>query len=117
VSADTTEFVFRIEQGEREPLTIPVLNAFGTASPIPGWTVDAKIKTRPGGAVLYTWPADLAQVTGDGSFIEIRTPASVSAAWAFTSGWYRVKVTDPDSDPDDPTVYRILQGQLVVDPD
>ena len=116
-SVDTTYFAWRIEQGEKETLIIPVLDAANTAFAIPGWTVDAKIKTRPGGDILYTWPAEYAEVTGADLFVTLTIPAPVSEAWTFRNGWFRVKVSDPNSDLDNPTVERILLGPFVVDAD
>lgn len=116
MSADTTEFPWLVEAGERETLTFPILDGNGVAVAIPGWTVDAKIKTRPGGAVLYTFPTSAITVTTTvGSTVRLIIPASVSAAWTFTTGWYRVKVADDD--PDDPNAFRVLAGPLIVDPD
>lgn len=114
---DTTAFAWRIEQGEREELVIPVLDDADSLFFITGWTVDAKVKTRPGGSVLYTWPAELAQITNGGAFITLTIPGPVSALWTWAAGWYRVKVQDPLSEPDDPTVQRILAGPFVVDAD
>lgn len=115
-SSDTLEFTWRVEQGEREQLVIPVLDDTAAAN-ITGWTVDAQIKNRAGGDTLYTWPAGLAYVSASGTSVTITIPAAVSAAWVWRIGWWRVVITDPASDPDDPTVHRIIEGPLVIDPD
>jgi hypothetical protein len=114
-SVDTTYFSWRVEQGEKETLVIPVLDEDNEAFPIPGWVVDAQIKTRAGGDILYTWPAEYAQVTDGDTSVTLTIPGPVSEAWTFRTGWYRVVVTDPGSDLDNPTSERILQGPFVVD--
>lgn len=113
--SDTLEFAWRIEQGEREVIRIPVLDDENADYPIEGWTVDATIKDRPGGTVIYTWPVE--QITVTGNIIELVLPAAASLAWTWTVGWWRVKITDPTSDANDRTVYRVIQGPLVVEPD
>lgn len=114
-SIDTTYFCWRVEQGEKETLIIPVLDAENSPFSISGWVVDAQIKTRSGGETLYTWPAEYAQVTDGDTAVTLTIPGPVSEAWTFRTGWYRVVVTDPGSDPDNPTSERILQGPFVVD--
>jgi hypothetical protein len=112
VTSDTTDFTWRIEQNENEALTFPVLDANGELFPIDGWAIDAKIKTRPGGATLYTWPSNLAVFDSDNNTLELSIPATVSAAWTFRTGWFRVVITSPDA-----ASYRILSGIFVIDPD
>lgn len=116
-ASDTRVYTWLVEQGERETLTFPVLNEAGSPTVITGWTVDARIKDRPGGATLYTWPSNLAQITGGGSSVTLTIPGPVSAGWTWTTGWFRVKVTDPSSDPADPAVHRIIAGPLIISPD
>lgn len=113
---DTTDYAWRVEAGEREILNFSIQNAEGETTPIPGWSVDAKIYDRPGGNVLYTFPSADAALVGGGAGIRLKIPAAVSAAWQFTSAWYRVVVTDPVTVPADPDTQRVLQGTLVVDP-
>lgn len=113
MAVDTASYVWRIEQGETDPLTIPVTNG-GSPMTVDGWTVDAKIRSNPGGPVL----ADLTELAeASGTNVVLTVPAVVSAAWTFSLGWFRVKITDPDSPSDDPTTYRVLQGWVLVDPD
>ncbi len=114
---DTTTWTWHVEAGERQVLVIPVLDDTNAEFSVLGWTVDAKIKTRPGGETLYTWPAEHAEITDGGVSVTLTIPGPVSEAWLFREAWYRVEISDPASDPDDPSVERILQGQLVVDPD
>lgn len=116
-SSDTTTWSWRIEAGEQEVLVIPVLDEDDAPFSIAGWTVDAQIKTRAGGETLYTWPAEFAQVTGGDTSVTLTIPGPVSEAWTFRTGWYRVVVSDPGSDVDNPTAERILQGPFVVDAD
>ena len=113
--SDTTDFAWRVEQGERETIHIPILDSDNAEYLIDGWEVDATIKDRPGGTVLYTWPGE--QITVNGNIIELVVPAAVSLTWTWTVGWWRVKITDPTSDENDPTVYRVIQGPFVVEPD
>lgn len=114
---DTLDWTWRIEQGEREEISIPVLDDNDDPFPVIGWTIDAKIKDRPGGIVLYTWPLELTQIHAGGSSVKLVVPADVSETWRFTTGWYRVKIIDPESDPDDLVTHRILQGPLIISPD
>lgn len=115
-SADTTTWTWHVEAGEREVLVIPVLDDTNEAASITGWTVDAQIKTRSDGVTLYTWPAEYAEITDGGTTVTLTIPGPVSAAWMFRNGWYRVEVTDPNSDPANPNVQRILQGPFELDP-
>jgi hypothetical protein len=107
---------WRHTQGERDPVTFQVLDVNDSAYSITGWTVDAKIKTRPKGTVLHTFGEDDIEISPDGFAVTLTIPAAVSSAWTWTTGYYRIKVIDP-SDPDDPTVRRLLQGPFVTDPD
>lgn len=109
---DTTEFVWRIEQGERERLVVPIENN-GAPFNITGYSIDAKIKTEPGGTVLYTFPAE--DVTVDGSTIELIIPGPISAAWTFTVAWWRVVITAPNPDPADPETHLVLKGPFLVE--
>jgi hypothetical protein len=113
MATEITDAVWRIEQGERETLAFPVLDDDDDPFPIGGWSVDAKIKTRPGGDTLHTFPA--ADITIASNQITLRIPAATSAAWTFTSGWFRVVIADDD--PDDQQKFRVLSGTFVVDPD
>lgn len=115
VLSDTTTFTWRVEQGEREVIRIPVLNEDNEPRPVDGWTVDAKIKTESGGELLYTWP--VGQITVTGNVVELVIPAAVSLDWPWRTGWWRVVITDPESDAEDPDAQRIIQGPFIVDPD
>ncbi len=113
LSSDVREYPWRVRQGAQERLIIPILDVTGAPKDVTGYTVDAKIKTEPGGAVLYTWPADLVDIDGDEVALSI--PAPVSALWTWHTGWYRVKLTDPASPAEDPSVSRVLQGAIFLD--
>lgn len=108
---DTTDYVWRVEQGEREPLDIPVLDN-DEPRDVTGWTIDAVIKTEPGGEVLHTFTPE--QITVVSNVVTLTVPGPVSAAWTWTIGWWRVKITPPDSDPDDPETERIVKGPFLV---
>jgi hypothetical protein len=112
---DTLSFTWRLEQGEREQLDIPVL-ADGVAEfDLTGWTVDAQVKTAPGGKTLYTWPPELIHISGH--TITLLVPGPVSQSWGWTTGWWRVVVTEPSpADPADPDTFRIIQGSVLVVP-
>ena len=114
---DTRTFAWRVEQGERETLSIPIFSdpAEAEERDVTGWTVDAKVKTRPMGEVLYTWPAE--HVTIIGNDVELVLPGPVSAQWDWIVGWFRVRLTAPDYDPADPDTSRVIQGPFAVDPD
>lgn len=112
LTSDVREYDWHVRQATRERLIIPIL---GENVDITDWTVDAKIKTQPGGAVLYTWPTgDIAVAAQE---VTLTIPAPVSAAWTWGTSWYRVKLIDPDSPADNPAVSRVLQGAIVLDLD
>lgn len=115
LGTDVREYTWRITQGTSERLLIPILDEAGAPFPVDGWTVDAKIKDEPGGVVLYTWPTS--GIAIDGAEVLLTIPAPVSAAWTWYAGWYRVKLTDPNSPPDNPAVSRVLQGSIFIDLD
>lgn len=114
--SDTRYWPWRVEQGERESITFDVLGVDDAPRSITGWTVDARIKARPGGAVLYAWPGQFVELSPSGEQITLTIPGPVSAVWTWRVGWWRVVVSDPSSDPTDPTVERIISGPLIVDP-
>jgi hypothetical protein len=115
MAADTRLQPWRIEKGERESVTFPVLDVDGNPFPIDGWNVTATVRTRPNGALLYTWPSQNVTVDPDNNAIVLVIPAPTSTAWTFTTGHYSVQITDPGSDPADPSTYRVLHGVFVVD--
>jgi hypothetical protein len=115
LSSDVGTYSWRVRQGARERLVIPTLNSDGSPKDITGFTVDAKIKTEPGGVVLYTWPAEDVDILG--AELQLTIPAPTSALWTWHAGWYRVKVTDPASPAEDPAVTRLLQGAIYLDLD
>lgn len=117
MASDTTEAPWRIEQGERETVTFQVQNSTGGPFPADGWTITATIKTRPGGALLYTFPSSNVIFDPDQNTVQLVIPGPVSAAWTWTTGHYKVKITNPNTNPADPATYWILRGLLIVDPD
>lgn len=114
-TTDVTTYTWSVPAGSLESIQFAVLDALGPR-PVPGWTVDAKIKDRPGGTVLHTFPSDMAVLSGDGTTVTLTIPGDVSAAWTFTNAWFRVKVINP-------AVLvpveqrRILSGPLIVLPE
>lgn len=113
-AVDTVNYGWRIEQGEREALDVPVLDN-GVPRVVTGWTIDAVIKDRPGGTVLYTFPASGISVAGH--VVTLTVPGPVSAAWTWTVGWWRLKVTAPNPDSANPETYRVTKGPFLVDRD
>ena len=113
MATEITNAVWRVEQGERESFTFPVVDNDDTAFPLAGWSVDAKVKDRPGGTTLYTFPGSAVSVVGNE--ITLTITAAASTAWTFTHGWFRVVIADDD--PDDPQKFRVIAGTLVIDPD
>jgi hypothetical protein len=110
---DTRTEAWRVERGERETATFPVLT--GTdLFPIEGWSVSAQILDRDG-VVLYDFPAEQVSSNTDDNTVQLLIPAPVSALWTWTTARYRVLITEPGSDPADPATYRVLQGVLVLD--
>jgi hypothetical protein len=116
MAADTRLQPWRVEKGERDTATFPVLFPDNTPFPIDGWNVTATIWDRPGGTLLYAVPSPNVTVDPDENRIVLVIPAPVSAAWTWWTGWYQVDISDPSSDPDDPSTYRVLNGAFVVDP-
>lgn len=113
---DTLEYAWRIEAGERERLSIPVLDEDGSAANLTGFTIDAKIKTAKGsGVVLYAFPPE--HITVSAGTVTLLIPGPVSAAWYWTVGWWRMVITAPNPNPLDPDSNRVIQGPFVVDPD
>lgn len=110
---DTLTFAWRIEQGEREVLQIPVLGEDGEPYDVTGWAVDAQIKTGKGGAALHAFAPEHITITGH--IVALLVPVPVSDEWNWTVGWFRVVITSPNSDPADPAAYRIIQGPVLVD--
>lgn len=122
LSGDTRDYVWRIEAGERERLSIPVLAEDDGPADLTGYLIDAQIKISQGGAVLYTFPAEhiSVEVPEDPELppnIVLLIPAPVSAAWPWSVGWWRLLITAPDADPDDPDTHRIIAGPFIVSPD
>lgn len=115
LTGDTLDYVWRIEAGERERLSIPVLDEDDGPADLTGYIIDAQIKAFQGGAVLYTFPAE--HITVEGSAIVLLIPAPVSVQWPWRVGWWRVLITAPDPDPDDPDTHRIIAGPFIVSPD
>jgi hypothetical protein len=116
MATDTRLEPWRVEKGERKTATFPVLFPDATPFPIDGWTVTATIYDRPAGTVLYTVPSENVTIDPDENTIRLVIPAPVSAAWTWWTGWYQVVISDPGSDPDDPSTFRVLNGVFVVDP-
>lgn len=114
----TRTFAWRIEAGERETLTVPILDDAGQPFSIAGWTVDCKIRAnhRRGATTLYTFPTEGIAVNTTSVTLDI--PAAVSASWNWELGWYRLKITDPATvTAGAPNTQRVLQGVFVVDSD
>ena len=114
LESDVREYSWRVTQGTRERLIIPVFRD-GVAYDVTGWTVDAVIRAQAGGTLYYRWPTDLVDVTG--SEVTLTIPAPVSSAWDWTRGWYRVTLSDPSTPTEDPDAWRVLQGEITIDPE
>ena len=113
----TTVAEWQITANAREQRTFDVLDGENDEVDISGWTVDARIRTRPGGLTLHAFPEDMISIDPSGQ-VTLTVPAPVSKAWAWTTAWYRIRVEDPDSpDADDPDASRTLEGPVVVKPD
>lgn len=112
ITEDTPVWDWEIAAGVLTQLNIPVLDSAGELFTVNGWSVDAKVKTRPGGSVLHTWqPADIAVA---GTSVTLTVLPATSLAWRFTASHYRVKIIHPS---DATQIYRILQGRFDVLPD
>jgi hypothetical protein len=116
MATDTRTEPWRVEKGERETATFPVLFPDDSPFPIDGWNVTATIWDRPGGTLLYTVPSANVTIDPDENTVVIVITAPASTAWTWWTGHYQVVITDPGSDPDDPSTYRVLHGVFVVDP-
>lgn len=114
---NTLYWPIRVEQGERkiEPFPIKLGDDPFDAT---GWAVDAKIKVRPGGPVLHTFSTgedgDARILADDGTKLQLTILPAVSMTWTWTTGWYRIKITDPN---DATNIQRIVQGPFIVDQD
>lgn len=117
MATDTRHEVWRIEQGERATATFPILNTEDELFPIDGWDVEALFRTRPGGDLLYTFPLENITLNSDDNTVTLVVPAPVSELWTWTTGWGRVRITNPDTVPEDPARYRVLTLTVVIDPD
>jgi hypothetical protein len=119
----TTREPWTVIHGTRARISFPVL-VDDKPYPIPGWAVDLKVKTKPGGNVLHeSTPAHitLTATTHNGDTIPDSTltliiPAAISETWKWRKAWYRVVITAPGGDPADPHRYRILDGPLIIRP-
>ena len=98
-----------VEQGEDTTLFVPVLDGDGQPVNVSGWSVDAKVKDRPGGSVLYSFPSEGA--VPDGVRVKLTVPGAASSAFTFSRAWYRVLLTDPDGGP-----LWLVQGLFAVTP-
>jgi hypothetical protein len=119
LSGDTLNYPWRIEAGERERLSIPVLTEDGTPADLTGYTIDAVIRDRQGGVVIYEFPPEHVTVEvpedpEEPSAIVLLIPAPISAAWTWTIGWWRLLITAPVVDPEDPDTHRIIQGPFTI---
>lgn len=114
--AETTSAPWRIAANTKEQRSFDVLDGEQDSVDISTWTVDARIRDRPGGTVLWTFPAEFVAVNAPGEVV-LTIPAPVSAGWAWTTGWYRIRCYDPASDEDNPDASRVLSGPVVIDPD
>lgn len=116
MAVDTTDYTWFIEQGQIEHLNVPVTNN-GAPMSVTGWGVDVKIKANPGGPELYVFVPENIAVTGaSGTTIALTVPVEDSLEWDFSIGWFRVEITDPESEEDSLATYRVVQGPVVVDP-
>ena len=119
--SDTLTYVWELEGGQDAELTVPITEG-GDPVDLTGRTVDVKVRTQPGGSVLYQLPASAAELihvdhsdaaTPDG--VRLSIPGAVSRAWfpAWSTGWWRMVITEPEgSDPE-----RVVQGPFIVNPD
>lgn len=113
---DTTTKLWPITAGAKEQRAFDVLNPSDVGVDITGWTVDAKIRSRPAGLVVHTFPTDMITVNSSGHVV-LTVPAPISKAWTWANGWYRIVVTPPSSPVENPDSSRVLQGPVVVSPD
>ena len=110
----TTESVWRIKANQRNTRTFTVLDKAQVAVDITGWTVDAALKSRPGGNVLHAFPVgEWSIVSGPLGQVKLTLSASTSAAFSFGYAWYRIRVVPPSAD----DAQRILEGPMIVSPD
>lgn len=113
---DVVTSTWPIVAGAKSQRAFDVLNSVDVGVDITGWTVDARIRSRPAGLVLHTFPTDMITVNSSGHVVLV-VPAPISKAWTWAIGWYRIVVTPPASPVDNPDASRVLQGPVVVYPD
>lgn len=114
---DTLVWPLTVEQGEKETYPFPILLG-GEAANVANWVIDAKVKTRPGGPLLHAFVATgddpEVKISDDGTAVELTILPAVSAAWTWTSGWYRIKLQDPG---DATNIQRVVEGAFMVNQD
>ena len=105
-------YTVKLNQGETSSLIFPILDEFGAPVTVTGWTAKAQVRSAPGNpTVLYEWSATAGNITVTGTTVTLRVPAADSSAWTWTTADYDLKLTDLNGN-----VYRIAEGQVVVDP-
>lgn len=120
--SDTLEYVWELEGGQDAELVVPITEG-GDPVDLTGRSVDVKVRTQPGGPVLYQFPTDMSELVHvnhedqdkpDG--VRLTVPGSVSRGWypVWSTGWWRMVISGTGDDPDP---ERVVQGPFIVNPD
>ena len=106
------EYDIEIEQGSDWAYQWPV-NDGGTPLDLTGWTVRGQVRSRHSSPdVLHEWSTTLGNATVASGSFTLSVAASASSAWTWKKGVYDIELVSPEG-----TVYRVLQGEIEVDPE
>ncbi len=104
-------YTVALNQGETSSLIFPVIDQYGAAVNITGWTGKAQIRTAPHvPTVLYEWSATAGNLTIGSNSVTLRVAAADSSAWTWCVAVYDLILTDLSGN-----VYRIAEGEVHVD--
>lgn len=122
MAEDTLEYAWELEGGQDAELVVPITEG-GEPLDLTGRTVDVKVRTQPGGPVLYQFPESFSELIHQNhadlevaDAVRITIPGDTSRTWypVWSTGWWRMVITGPDSggQPE-----RVVQGPFIVNPD
>lgn len=105
VLKDTLVIVQGASWGRAWPITLA-----GSPIDLTGWTVKAQVRpVVEDSTVLYEWSTAAGNASTANSSVALTVAPTVSSAWTWYNGVYDVELTSPDG-----TVYRIVEGDVVI---
>lgn len=114
VPIDVENTTLEILQGSDWEATWPVYDSLGVLQDLTGWTAVMQVRPSIGSlTLLHEWTTadDSIEVTNTGQLI-VYTPAAISTAWTWTTGYFQIELTSPLAE-----VTRLDQGTITVDPE